>query len=246
VRWKADIVTAPSSKGTTVKVLFIITSHETGAWLSEITHPYWALAERDIDVDFASPLGGKIVWTPLSDPYGEGSQEPHDLVSKGFLADMGLKARLGNTLKLGDVDPSQYDAVHVAGGQGATYDLFPSEEVARVLEHFHSTEKVVGAICHGAIALGNVAERVRGRNVTGYSLEGDHALEEFFGSGFYLPNYPQKVLEDAGASYSATEYTQPRVIQDGRLVTGQNQQSASEYGLVLLHAVTGHSPVSVA
>jgi putative intracellular protease/amidase len=56
-----------------MKVLFVITSHETGAWLSEITHPYWALAERGIDVDFASPMGGKIVWTPLSDPFGEGS-----------------------------------------------------------------------------------------------------------------------------------------------------------------------------
>jgi putative intracellular protease/amidase len=52
------------------------------------------------------------------------------------------------------------------------------------------------------------------------------------------------VLEDAGAQYSETEYTQPRVIEDGRLVTGQNQQSASEYGLVLLHALTGHTPIS--
>jgi putative intracellular protease/amidase len=54
-----------------MKVLFVITSHETGAWLSEITHPYWALAERGIEVDFASPRGGEIVWTPLSDPFAE-------------------------------------------------------------------------------------------------------------------------------------------------------------------------------
>jgi putative intracellular protease/amidase len=227
-----------------MKVLFVITSHETGAWLSEITHPYWALAERGIDVDFASPAGGKIVWTPLSDPYGDGSQEADDLVSKGFLSDPALKDKLEHTIALADADLDQYDAVHVAGGQGATYDLYPSEEVARVLDHFWSADKVVGAICHGAIALGNVPEHVRGRNVTGYSLAGDQALEQFFGPDFLLPHYPQRVLEDAGAQYSETEYTQPRVIEDGRLVTGQNQQSASEYGLVLLHALTGHTPIS--
>jgi putative intracellular protease/amidase len=229
---------------TAMKVLFVITSHETGAWLSEITHPYWALAERGIDVDFASPAGGKIVWTPLSDPYGDRSQEPDDLVSKGFLSDPELKSRLEHTLALAEVELDQYDAVHVAGGQGATYDLYPSEDVARVLDHFWSGDKVVGAICHGAIALGNVPDRVRGRNVTGYSLAGDEALEAFFGPDFLLPHYPQKVLEQAGAQYSETEYTQPRVIEDGKLVTGQNQQSASEYGLVLLHTLTGHTPIS--
>jgi len=33
------------------------------------------------------------------------------------------------------------------------------------------------------------------------------------------------------------------VIREGKLVTGQNQQSASEYALVFLHALTGRSPV---
>jgi putative intracellular protease/amidase len=227
-----------------VKVLFIITSHETGAWLSEITHPYWALAERGIEVDFASPKGGKVVWTPLSDPYGAGSQEADDLVSKGFLSDTDLKSRLETTMTLSDVDLEGYDAVHVAGGQGATYDLFPNDVVGQALAHFWDKNKVVGAICHGAIALANLPDHVGGRRVTGYSLEGDNALEEFFGPDFLIPNYPQKALEEAGARYSATEYTQPRVIADGRLVTGQNQQSASEYGLVLLHTLTGSTPIS--
>jgi putative intracellular protease/amidase len=227
-----------------MSVLFVITSHETGAWLSEITHPYWALAERGIEVDFASPAGGKIVWTPLSDPSAEGSQEPDDLVSKGFLSDHELTDRLNDTIALSEVDLTRYDAVHVAGGQGATYDLYPNDEVGRILGYFWDQQQVVGAICHGAIALGNIGAKVRGRRVTGYSLEGDHALEQFFGSGFFLPNYPQQVLEDVGTQYTSVEYTQPYVVDDGQLVTGQNQQSATEYGLVLLHAISGATPVS--
>jgi putative intracellular protease/amidase len=227
-----------------MRVLSVITSHETGAWLSEITHPYWALTERGIQVDFASPAGGKIVWTPLSDPFADGSQEPDDLVSMGFLSDHELAERLSDTIALADVDLSRYDAVHVAGGQGATYDLYPSDGVARVLNHFWDAHKVVGAICHGAIALGNIPDKVRGKRATGYSLAGDRALEEYFGPGFHIPHYPQRVLEESGTDYSCVEYTQPWVVADGRLVTGQNQQSATEYGLALLHAITGVEPVA--
>jgi putative intracellular protease/amidase len=229
-----------------MKVLFIISSSETAFWLSEVTHPYWHLTERGVEIDFASPAGGKVVYDPYSDPYFANSTEADDLVSKGFLSDTELVAKLGATLKLKDVDLNGYDAVHVAGGRGATFDLYPNDDVARTLEHFWSRDKVVGAICHGAIALGNIPERVRGRKTTGYTLEGDKELQRMFGSSFIIPHYPQTVLEEVGSNYARVGANDPYVVRDGKLVTGQNQQSASEYALVLLHAMTGRSPVTVA
>jgi putative intracellular protease/amidase len=227
-----------------MRVLFVISSSDTAFWLSEVTHPYWHLTERGVEVDFASPAGGKVVWDRYSDPYFENSMEPDDLVSKGFLSDKALAAKLETTLKLKDVDLSLYDAIHVAGGRGATFDLFPNQDVATALEYFWARDKVVGAICHGAIALGNIPERVRGRRVTGYTLEGDRQLQALFGSGFLIPHYPQTVLEEAGTVYTRVAPNDPLVVIDGKLVTGQNQQSASEYALVLLHAMTGSSPVA--
>jgi putative intracellular protease/amidase len=227
-----------------MKVLFIISSSETAFWLSEVTHPYWHLVERGIEVDFASPAGGKVVFDRYSDPFFEHSTEANDLVSKGFLSDASLVAQLDSTLRLKDVDLDAYDAVHVAGGRGATFDLYPNEDVAKVLEHFWGKEQVVGAICHGAIALGNVPARVRGRRTTGYTLEGDRELQRMFGSGFLIPHYPQKVLEEVGSNYSRVAANDPYVVKDGRLLTGQNQQSASEYALVFLRMLTGNSPVS--
>jgi putative intracellular protease/amidase len=227
-----------------MKVLFIISSSETAFWLSEVTHPYWHFIERGVSVDFASPSGGKVVYDPYSDPYFEHSTEPDDLVSKGFLSDKNLVAKLHATLKLKDVDLDAYDAVHVAGGRGATFDLYPNEEVAKALDHFWAKGQVVGAICHGAIALGNIPERVRGRRTTGYTLEGDQELQRMFGSSFLIPHYPQQVLEDVGSVYSRVAPNDPYVVRDGKLLTGQNQQSASEYALVFLHALTGASPVS--
>jgi putative intracellular protease/amidase len=227
-----------------MKVLFVISNSETAFWLSEVTHPYWHLTERGVQVDFASPQGGKVVWDRYSDPYFEQSTEADDLVSKGFLSDEKLLARLDRTLELQDVDLDGYDAIHVAGGRGATFDLYPNKDVARALEQFWSKGKIVGAICHGAVALGNIPDRIRGRSLTGYTLEGDKELQRMFGSNFLIPHYPQTVLEESGAQYSRVAPNDPYVIRDGKLVTGQNQQSASEYALVLLHAMTGHSPVT--
>jgi putative intracellular protease/amidase len=229
-----------------MRALFIISGSDTAFWLSEVTHPYWHLTERGVEVDFASPAGGKVVWDQYSDPYFKNSTEPDDLVSKGFLSDSALRTKLETTLALEDVDLDRYDAVHVAGGRGATFDLYPNEDVARALEHFWAGGKVVGAICHGAIALGNIPNRVRGRRATGYTLEGDRGLEKLFGSGFLIPHYPQTVLEEAGTHYTRVAPNDPLVVIDGKLVTGQNQQSASEYALVLLHAMTGSSPVTQA
>lgn len=227
-----------------MKALFIISNHETGAWLSEITHPYWHLIERGVEVDFASPAGGKIVWSPFSDPYYEQSMEADDIVSKGFLSDKELTAKLNTTLKLKDIDLSTYDAVHVAGGQGATFDLFPNADVGAALEHFWAKDKVVGAICHGAIALANNPDRLKGRRATGFTLEADKDLQRQFGPGFILPTYPQTALEEAGAIYSREEPYSPHVVVDRKLISGTNQQSASEYAIALLKAMTGRSPVT--
>lgn len=229
-----------------MKVLFIISGSETAFWLSEVTHPYWHLIERGIEVDFASPKGGKVVYDAYSDPHFAQSLEAEDLVSKGYLSDKALVAKFDTTLKLADVDLNQYAAVHVAGGRGATFDLFPNNDVANTLEHFWAKDQVVGAICHGAIALGNIPARIRGKQTTGYTREGDQALQQMFGPDFVIPNYPQTVLEDSGSVYSRLGNDDPYVIRDGKLVTGQNQQSASEYSIVLLAAITGRSPVLAA
>ena len=228
-----------------MKVLFIISSSETAFWLSEVTHPYWHLTERGVEVDFASPNGGRVVYDRYSDPYFEKSMEPEDLVSKGFLADKKAAAKLETTLKLSEVDLTAYDAIHVAGGRGATFDLYPNEDVARALEYFWAKDKVVGAICHGAVALGNIPDRIRGRQVTGFTYEADKQLQSMFGSGFIIPHYPQKVLEGTGAIYSSIQPYMPKVIVDGKLITGQDQSAASEYALAFLHLMTDHSPVLV-
>ena len=226
-----------------MRALFIITSSDKYFWMSEVTHPYWHLSERGVEVDFASPDGGEVKANPWSDPNAADSWEGDDLVSKGFLSDPKLVEKLKTTLRLADIDPASYDAVHVAGGAGAAMDLYPNPDVGRILGHFLEGKKPCGAICHGAIALGNVAGLVRGRAVTGYTRQEDAKLEEQLGKDF-IPHWPQAVLEQTGATFVHAGVFEVRVVVDGMLVTGQNNQSASEYALQLHHLMAGN-PVEV-
>ena len=225
-----------------MKILSIVSSAHIGFWLAELTHPYWHFTEGGLaDVDIASPRGGVATPDPMSLPDTDGSWEPDDLVSRGFLGTPALAGLLATTLTLSEVDVAAYDGVHVVGGAGAAVDLYPNDVVARVLREFWDAGKIVGAICHGAIALANVPELIAGKLVTGFSREEDRQAEKIYGDDF-IPNFPEPTLVAAGADYVRVEPWGLRVALDGRLITGQNQQSASEYAIAYNHLLHG-SPI---
>jgi putative intracellular protease/amidase len=225
-----------------MKILTILSSAKIGFWLAELTHPYWHFSERGHAIDLASPEGGKVTIDPTSDPYSATSWEKEDLVSKGFLSDKNLAAKLETTIALKDINPADYDAVHVVGGGGAAVDLYPNADVARILEHFWAAGKLIGTICHGSIALANNPDRVKGRRATGFSRVEDAQVEDLYGKDF-IPNFPQPVMEKAGINYVNVEPWGLRVVIDGKLVTGQNQQSASQYAIAMTNVMNGGSPV---
>ena len=225
-----------------MKILFIASSKTF--WLAELTHPYWHLSERGHEIHVASPDGGKITPDPASIPYGENSWEKDDIVSKGFLSDPALAAIIETTLVLKDTDLTSFDAVHVVGGGGACFDLYPNYVVKKVLEHFWNADKFVGTICHGSIVLGNIPDLVKGKPATGYYRAEDALIEEVFGLNF-IPNFPQPVMEAAGILYECVEPAGVHVVVTGKLITGQNQQSASEYAIAYNHLLAGASSVVI-
>ena len=72
------------------------------------------------------------------------------------------------------------------------------------------------------------------------------AATSFRSGSFGDPPLSHTVLEEVGALYSRVAPDDPYVIVDDRLVTGQNQQSASEYALALLHEMTVEARSSAA
>lgn len=225
-----------------MRILSLVSSAHIGFWLAELTHPYWHFTERGYEVDIASPAGGAVRPDPMSLPDSDGSWEADDLVSRGFLSSGALAAKLNATLPLGEVDVADYDGVHVVGGAGPTVDMYPNAQVAELLTKFWQADKVVGTICHGSIVLANIPNLVRGRRATGFSRAEDAQAEQIYGVDF-IPHFPEPTMVAAGIDFVHVQPWGVRVVIDGKLITGQNQQSASEYAIAYLHLLEGSSPV---
>jgi putative intracellular protease/amidase len=75
------------------KVLIVVANPSTsttlgwrvGFWGAELTHPYYELTERGVQVTIASPDGGKVEMDSLSDQRDESKWSAEDLITMGFV-----------------------------------------------------------------------------------------------------------------------------------------------------------------
>lgn len=206
------------------------TGEPTGVMASEFTHPYYAFTDAGMLVDVASVKGGEIPIDPQTLYYFIRSPE-----DERFLKDPILQAKVENSLRIDDVEFTAYDAVFIAGGWGAAYDLGQSEVLgAKISDAYYSDRPVLGSVCHGALGFIRARSRDGGLLIAGRSMTGvsDKQVEEL---GIDLtPLHPERELRKAGALYaSQTRFrdlfaTHVVVDDEQRFVTGQNQNSGLE------------------
>ena len=118
------------------KVLLVVANPTTsttlgwpvGFWGAELTHPYYELSERGIEVTIASPEGGKVEMDALSDPRDESKWSADDLITMGFVNTPELLALLEDTPRLADLDLDQFDALLIAGGQAPMFSFRDDED----------------------------------------------------------------------------------------------------------------------
>lgn len=200
-----------------------------GFWAAELTHPYYELTERGIEVTIASPDGGKVEVDALSDPRDSSKWSAEDLISMGFLNTPELAQLLENTPALADLNLDDYDAIMVAGGQSPMFTYRGHAGLAAAVRSFFEAEKPVAAYCHGLAALVDLklsdgSYLVGGRTITGFS-----DVEEDFGNQAagveIMPWRLEPVLKERGANYVSAGVFKAFAVRDGRLVTGQQQYS---------------------
>lgn len=214
-------------------VLFVLTSHDrkgdtgqpTGFYLGEVTHPLAELEAAGIPVEFASIQGGE--------PPVDGLKLD-DAVNARYWNDDAFRSAIRTTARLEDVDPSRYAAIFFAGGHGAMWDFPNSPAVARVTRDIYENGGVVAAVCHGPSALVNVKLRdgsylVAGKRVSAFTDSEERAVNLESVVPFLLAS----TLAERGALHEAAPDWTTKVVVDGRLVTGQNPQSAREVGAAL-------------
>jgi putative intracellular protease/amidase len=209
-----------------------------GFWAAELTHPWYELTERGVEVTIASPDGGRVEVDALSDPRDPSRWSAEDLVSMGFLCTPELAARLEDTPAVTDLDPADFDAVMIAGGQSPMFTYRGHEGLARTIRTFYEAEKPVAAYCHGLAALVDLqlsdgSALVAGRTVTGFS-----DVEEDYGNAAagvqIMPWRLEPALRERGANYVSAGLFKAFAVRDGRLVTGQQQYSGRKVAQVLI------------
>lgn len=214
------------------RILFIVTNtaeigpkkRKTGYFFTEVAHPYQEFTKQGYTVDFATLKGG-MAPADGYDATDPAMKEFHD--SEGF-------ARLGNSHQLSEVDASTYDAVFIPGGLGPMVDLAQDPLVKKTVAEVYERGQVLGAVCHGPVALlnaklSNGKYLVDGKKISAFTDEEEkgYAIDD-------VPFLLEKALRDQGAHFAEVTPWQSFSVVDGRLVTGQNPNSAKAVALDMI------------
>lgn len=228
------------------RALIIATNHdelgdngtETGVFGSELTAPYYEFIGGRMQVDVASIEGGEIPFDPLS--FRRLFKSEYD---ERYLEDPVLREKAENSLKIDNLDFTDYDIIFLAGGWGAAYDLGFSEVLGEKISEAYAAGSVVGGVCHGPLGLLNAVNEngdplVEGRRITAVT---DKQVRELRID--ITPQHPEQELRAAGADFeSSTAFLDifaSHVVVDGRIISGQNQNDAPEVANLMMKVAGG-------
>ena len=224
----------------TNRILIVVTNageyekvgYRTGLWLGELTH-FWDVAEEArFAIDIASPSGGYV---PI-DPESLMAQETAHMIGiettvQKRYQDRAFMNQLKDTRRVSEVEPSAYDAIYLTGGHGVMFD-FTNEGLAKKVAEFFEAGKIVSAVCHGPGGLLNARLStgeylLKGRKVTGFSWREEELAKRAEAVPFNL----EEEMKKRGAKYEKAMLPfAAHVVEDGRLITGQNPKSARGVG----------------
>ncbi len=252
----ATFMTAPNisiaqhNAGNNGKVLLIVsnpsinkqTGWPIGAWFSEVTHPYWAFSEAGYSIDIASPEGGVIKFDGFSDPEDESKYAAFDFISLGFKKDAAKMALTQNTLKLSSVNPNDYKAIFVCGGQGPMYTFINNSELHTFFTNFYLTGKPTAAICHGTCILlkaklPNGKFLVEGKKWTGFANNEENYADAYVGQKIQPFRIQDEANKMPNSKFEVAHMFEPFAVKDGNLITGQQQNSGAAAADLVIKAM---------
>lgn len=247
--YKALVIT--TSQGTLDKIdnetgKTIKTGKPTGVYASEMTEPYYAFTEANMEVDIASIKGGEIPIEKLSLMPLVRTDDDVRYMNDAVLQDKVMRSKSIKELNFLD-----YDIIFIAGGWGASYDLAQSEILSDKISQAYASQKVLAAVCHGPLGLIGAKKPdgsalVEGVKVTGVT---NKQLKQLMVKG--TPKHPETELRNSKAIYSSNTglidmfRSYVEIDEKHLIVTGQNQKSAiqaAESAMLLFYQRIGKQP----
>ncbi len=234
----------PASAARPDKILIVVSGEgrehgktRPGFEFDELSQAWLIFEANGFLVDVASPRGGAVE----ADKYN-----PQEPFNAALLADADAMRSLASTRATRDVKAWDYAAIYVVGGKGAMFDLPRDVALQSLLAHAYAGGAVIGAVCHGPAALAEVrladgTPLVSGRTVTGFTNEEEVVFGKRWAKEF--PWQLEDALRSRGARWVEAPLMMPKVVVDGRLVTGQNPYSTAGVAEAMVRA-TGRVPVA--
>jgi len=221
------------------KILIPLTNHATlgntneanGTYAPELTHALHVLIEAGFEYDLVSIKGGKA---PLY-----GTDIDGDEVNSQMLANEDFQNRVSNTASVSQINIDDYDAVYYPGGFGLLSDLATNEDFAKLSAKHYEDGGILAAVCHGPagflpITLSSGKKLLAEKSVTAFSRE-----EEIdFGTIDKIPYLLEESLTRIAAQYRKVQPWQEFIIEDGRVISGQNPGSAKAVGKAIVRQLT--------
>jgi putative intracellular protease/amidase len=207
-----------------------------GYEFDEFSKAYSVFKDNGIEVDIASPQGGKVI----ADKYN-----PSKPYNAKVLVDEIIMEKLENTVSTSAIDAKAYDGVFVVGGKGAMFDLPNDINLQNIIADIYQQQGSVAAVCHGPAALVNVKLKDGSYLIANKAINGfTNQEEKLFGKKWI--NDFDFMLEDKmterGAHFQSSKIMLSHVAIDGRLITGQNPTSTVGVATALVKSL-GITPV---
>ena len=214
-----------------------------GFWAAELTHPLLVFKEAGYEVTLASTMGGKIEMDTYSNPLDPSGYSAHDVISLGFLQQNSFLEMLENTKKISEINPDDFDAVLLVGGQGPMYTFRGNKELVKLFADFYEKDKPSAAVCHSTTLLLEAKKSdgtllVEGKTWTGFA----DAEEEFADQAVGMKIQPYRIETEArklnNSNFKVAEPFSSYAIADGNLITGQQQNSGHDAALLVIEQLT--------
>ena len=241
---------AQHNAGNNGKILLIASSPSVskttgwpiGVWWAELTHPYWVFSEAGYTVEIASLEGGEIRFDGFSDPEDESKYAAFDYISLGFKKDPAKMSLVKNTLKLSAVNPNDYKAIFVCGGQGPMYTMYKNPEILKFFSDFYQTGKPTAAICHGTCVLldaklSNGKYLAQGKRWTGFANSEENYADAYVGQKIQPFRIEDEARKMPDSKFEVGRMFEPFALRDGNLITGQQQNSGAKAAELVLQAL---------
>jgi putative intracellular protease/amidase len=232
------------------KVLMIVANpavsttlgYPVGFWASELIHPYDVFSKAGLQVTIASPKGGKVEFDSFSDPRDESGYSKDDTLSLSYINQPEFMQLLENTPTIADLKSEDFAAIVVCGGQSPMFTFRSNSALVDLFMQFYNAQKPAAALCHGTCLLletklPNGTPLIQGKTITGFANSEEDYADQVIGQKV-MPFRIEDEAKSLGANFVTKEAFAAHAVQDGNLITGQQQNSGTATAQLVLAALS--------